>query len=353
MACSRTVALARPRYAALPLNAERPGLRVFFETQCRERDSVPHLIRTVRRPDAVWRARVVVLTTFVVAAACDQLPTLPTSPSIADRTASHGTVVSASVVTLPTLGGVSTSPVDINTLGEVVGSSSTGQANHAFLWAPGLGMRDLGPGLGMRDLGTLGGRHSFGTAINNAGQVVGSSDLEGDQTTHAFLWTPEKGMQDLGTLEGTYSSARAIDDAGRVIGISSAAGGLTRTFLWTPGGGMQDLGVPGVIDVNNAGQMAGTASFNGEDHAFLWTPGQGIRDLGNLDGQPTNALALNEAIPTGRLTGSLSPIPLTGGSARAPVTLAFTHPAGPSDTSASQVECGNGTTLSRTGITSP
>jgi len=81
--------------------------------------------------------------------------------------------------------------------------------------------------------------------------------------------------------------------------------------------------------------------------------GQGIRDLGNLDGQPTNALALNEAIPTGRLTGSLSPIPLTGGSARAPVTLAFTHPAGPSDTSASQVECGNGTTLSRTGITSP
>jgi len=203
LACSRTVALARPRYAALPLNAERPGLRVFFETQCRERDSVPHLIRTVRRPDAVWRARVVVLTTFVVAAACDQLPTLPTSPSIADRTASHGTVVSASVVTLPTLGGVSTSPVDINNLGEVVGSSSTGQANHAFLWAPGLGMRDLGPGLGMRDLGTLGGRHSFGTAINNAGQVVGSSDLEGDQTTHAFLWTWVKAYVTSGTSTGS------------------------------------------------------------------------------------------------------------------------------------------------------
>jgi hypothetical protein len=31
-------------------------------------NSVPHLIRTVRRPDAVWRARVVVLTTFIVAA---------------------------------------------------------------------------------------------------------------------------------------------------------------------------------------------------------------------------------------------------------------------------------------------
>ena len=111
---------------------------------------MPHLIQTVRRPDAAWRARFVALTTFVVAAACDQPPdTLPTSPE------SHGIVVNASVVILPTLGGVSTSAVDINELGEVVGSGSTGQANHAFLWAPGLGMRDLG---------TLGGGHSFAIA---------------------------------------------------------------------------------------------------------------------------------------------------------------------------------------------
>ena len=62
---------------------------------------------------------------------------------------------------------------------------------------------------------------------------------------------------------------------------------------------MQDLSatvdVPGVIDLNNAGQMAGTASFNGEEHAFLWTPGEGTRDLGSLDGEPTAASALNEA----------------------------------------------------------
>jgi len=36
MACSRTVAFARPRYAALAPNAERPGVRVLLETQCRE-----------------------------------------------------------------------------------------------------------------------------------------------------------------------------------------------------------------------------------------------------------------------------------------------------------------------------
>ena len=38
------------------------------------------------------------------------------------------------------------------------------------------------------DLGTLGGMNSQATAINNRGQVVGFSTLQGEAITRAFLW---------------------------------------------------------------------------------------------------------------------------------------------------------------------
>ena len=53
------------------------------------------------------------------------------------------------------------------------------------------------------NLGTLGGEYSFGTGINNAGQVAGASATP---TLHAFLYTNGQ-MQDLGTLGG-FNSVR-------------------------------------------------------------------------------------------------------------------------------------------------
>jgi probable HAF family extracellular repeat protein len=48
--------------------------------------------------------------------------------------------------------------------------------------------------------------------------VTGGSDLIGDATFHAFLWTKDKGMQDLGTLRGDYSSyGTAINDWGLAV----------------------------------------------------------------------------------------------------------------------------------------
>jgi probable HAF family extracellular repeat protein len=136
------------------------------------------------------------------------------------------------------------------------------------------------------DLGNLGGtKNNVPLDINNESQVVGFSDLRGDTTNHAFLWTKEDGMQDLGTLPGdAFSVADGINDEGQVVGGSSDIHGNGRAFLWQ-NGVMTDLntlipvGSPLFLfeatgTINSRGQIAGFAvqKSTGQVHAFLATP---------------------------------------------------------------------------------
>lgn len=200
-----------------------------------------------------------------------------------------------SVLVIGTLGGDFTDANAVNDFGQVVGSSETPSGDqHAISWT------EAG---GLVDLGTLGGTTSDAWGVNDDGEVVGwSATASGDY--HAFAWTQAGGMIDLGTLGGTNSDAAGINENGQVAGTSTTASGDQEAYLWSQSGGMVDLGKindpdfdGSVAGLDNAGEVAGTSEIT--KHAFLWTQAEGMIDLGTLTppdypyGSFTDANAIN------------------------------------------------------------
>jgi probable HAF family extracellular repeat protein len=151
--------------------------------------------------------------------------------------------------TLP--GGTRSEALALNELGHAVGVSNGGSfsGNHAFLYADG----------SMMDLGTLAIENSspwswdYGTSsralgVNNHDQVVGRAALDGRKETgdgtshatdHAFFYDPNLGvMLDLNTL------------------IPPDSGWLLNE----------------AININDAGQIIGFGTYNGERHGFFLEP---------------------------------------------------------------------------------
>lgn len=76
----------------------------------------------------------------------------------------------------------------------------------------------------VQDLGSLGGTSSAGIGINNFGLVTGSSNLPGDQRTHATAWLLGSTF-DLGTLGGDNSAVvfPVKNDYGLIAGVAETA----------------------------------------------------------------------------------------------------------------------------------
>ena len=212
-------------------------------------------------------------------------------------------------VWIGTLGGTCGSGAAVNVGGQVVGTAcTTGDAAfHAFSWTQEGGMVDLG---------TLGGTYSWGVALNTRGEMVGQSYVTGDVEVHATLWQPSGArcrqgpcpkftVTDLGTLGGTNSGAVAVNERGQVVGSSSMADGSVHAFSWTKKGGMVDLGTVGGTNsaatlVNNSGQVAGSSDTAQGGHAFSWTKNGGMVDLGTVGGTSSGPVAISD---TGQVVG--------------------------------------------------
>ena len=189
----------------------------------------------------------------------------------------------------------------INALGQVVGSAfrhlGSSQEYRPFLWDPKRGMIDLG---------TPPGR-PYGAAydVNDHGQVVG--EVWGDGARRGVLWDPVQDIIDLGTLAG---SAQGLNNLGEVVGQSSLEG----AFFWSQSTGMTRPSTPGAVDrdavdINDAGQIAGTATFyDGQAYrarGFRLDRDGSFRYLHPLPGDTSSAV-YGHLSSTGQIAGASS-----------------------------------------------
>jgi probable HAF family extracellular repeat protein len=161
------------------------------------------------------------------------------------------------------LGGPDTDLATMNARGQIAGDSFTNSTPNAatgvptidpYLWQNGR----------LQDLGSLGGTLATVNWLSDRGEVVGQSDLAGDQSFHPFLWNGTR-MLDLGTLGGDNGTAIYVNDAGEVVGKADLPDGTHDAFSWR-NGVMRDLkplyGAPCsyAAAVNNRGVVVGNAS---------------------------------------------------------------------------------------------
>lgn len=189
-----------------------------------------------------------------------------------------------------TLGGNWSIATAINNAGQVAGSSTTSTSTftpQAYIWADGQ----------ITGLGTLGGNISAAADINNSGQTVGFSYLQNDYGPVPTLWSSND-KTSLSPNVQSFSRANAINNKGQIVGEVN-----NRATLWNDGNASNLVslgGFSGASDINNSGQIVGSyfvsnsyQLVNPISHAILWDENT-ITDLGTLGGTNSYAVAIND-----------------------------------------------------------
>ena len=213
------------------------------------------------------------------------------------------------VGTLP--GGYEAGATAVNNVGQVVGFASNtitdqysffgwGTQTRAFLWTA----KD-----GMHDIGDLGGPDALAWYINQNGQIAGESYINSKPnstntqcgnrvpTVDVFLWQ-NGNMSDLPGLGGTCSAVFGLNNTGQVVGFSYLDGFHYHPVLWSKGTdgkyhahNLGDFGfaLGQATWINDAGEVVGLADDKlGHNRAFLWKNGK-LKNLGILKGDTCNS----------------------------------------------------------------
>ncbi len=184
---------------------------------------------------------------------------------------------------LPDMGSSDALAQAISDTGIVVGSmlSALDEKYHALRWDDGV----------LTDLGLFEGADpTHANGVNDAGEVVGSRDLDGADETRAVYWTPEGEAHDLNDLIAAGSpwilqTAQDINNNGQIIGwgVRTDLGGL-RGFVLTPIDPEcpADLSGDGIVDSADLNILLAAFGAIGETAGDV--DGDGDTDSADLNG---------------------------------------------------------------------
>jgi probable HAF family extracellular repeat protein len=176
----------------------------------------------------------------------------------------------------------------INDLGQVTGSSATSGylSERVFLWQNGV----------MSGIGNSSTGRGDGKAINETGRIVGTASAN---TLRAFTAYDGK-IELLNELDGrTFGTG--VNNVGTIVGTTERFDPFRKRAFSYVGGTMTDIGSLGGRNseanaINNDGVIVGSADTADQQgkHAFLYQNGV-MSDLGTLGGKSSTAFAINDA----------------------------------------------------------
>lgn len=186
----------------------------------------------------------------------------------------------------------------INDHGDVVGYLlNDNWMWRAFRYVDGTGVEVIEP--------LPGGNFSFGMAINNNGEVVGSGDTpDGNRAWRAARGLPAVAVP---TFDGgAFGTASGVNDAGQIAGTASLPDGSQHAFRAEVDGTLTDIGAfpdgttSVAVGIDGAGRVSGRALRNGSFRAFRYAGG--LVDLDTFDAASSGAEGTSNGTTVGWYT---------------------------------------------------